>query len=75
MGDVTDFDAYRKSIREEIEAKEAENEKLTGCPTCDDLLFMITAVSVTDVDSGGPYALVCQHCSEPVGSAFFFEEE
>jgi len=76
MGDKIDFDAYRKKIQDTVETKEAENDSLTECKHCGDLLCMLAFVpDHTDVDSGGPYAIICQHCSEPLGSAFLFEED
>ena len=75
MGDKIDLDDYRDKIRES-EEDEPTAQTLTGCPKCGDLLFMVTIVEDnTDVDAGGPYGLICQHCSGAVGSVFFFEEE
>ena len=76
MGDKIDLEEYRKSIQETVETKETENDSLVGCKHCGDLMFMVAVVpDYTNVDSGGPYALICQHCSEPVGSAYLFEED
>ena len=76
MGDVTDFEEHKKKIMETVDTKESENDSLVGCSECGDLLFMISIVpEYTDVDFGGPYALICQHCSTPLGSAYLFKEE
>lgn len=74
MGDVTDLEAYRKQIREAIE-KESD-DSIIRCPKCEDMMCFVAPVSeFTDVDEGGPYALICQHCGEPWGSAYLFDEE
>ena len=78
MGDdkITDLAAFRDKIRDTIEANEAENDSLTGCPNCGDLLFMVSFLPEhTMVDEGGPYAIICQHCYEALGSAFIFDED
>ena len=75
MGDVTDIRAYRKKIEEFVEMDDDDGENMK-CRKCDDALFFVCPVpEYTDLDEGGPYALICQHCFEPLGSAFTFNEE
>ena len=74
MGDVTDLEEYRNKIRDSIERE--DDESLIHCPECGDMLnFIVTVRDATDVDEGGPYAIVCQHCNEPIGSAYMFSED
>ena len=74
MGDVTDLEAYRKQIREATERE--EDDSIARCPECGDMLtYVVTVPDLTDVDDGGPYAIICQHCSEPFGTAYLFEDE
>ena len=74
MGDVTDLEAYRKQIREATEKK--DDDSIIRCLKCGDMLCFVALVpEFTDVDEGGPYALICQHCGEPWGSAYLFDEE
>jgi hypothetical protein len=75
MGDVTDIAAYRKKIEELVE-KEDDGGGDIKCLKCKDTLFFVSLVpEYTDLDEGGPYALICQHCYEPLGSAYIFNEE
>ena len=75
MGNVTDIRAYRKKIEETVEMEDDDGENMR-CRKCDDALFFVCSVpEYTDLDEGGPYALICQHCFEPLGSAFTFNEE
>ncbi len=74
MGDVTDIAAYRKKIEETVD-KEDDGGNTIKCPKCDDALFFVCLIpEYTDLDEGGPYALICQHCYEPLGSAYTFDE-
>ena len=77
MGDVTKLDGYRDKIREAIVKEiEEEDDSLLKCPKCGDLLYMICRVDGhTDVDEGGPYAIMCQHCNDALGSAYLFDED
>ncbi len=75
MGDVTDINAYRKKIEETVEKEDDGGENMK-CRKCDDALFIVCPVpEYTDLDEGGPYALICQHCYEPLGSVFTFNED
>ena len=74
MGDVLDLEKRRKELRDAVE-KDAPDGVL-GCPKCGDMFAMVVTVpDYTDVDELGPYALICQHCSEPYGYGFLFEDE
>ena len=76
MGDVTEIDGYRDKLRGAILKELEEDDSLLKCPKCGDLLYMICFVPEhTDVDEGGPYAIICQHCNDAVGSAYLFDEE
>ena len=77
MGDVTDIGQYRENIREILEKESEDDDSLLKCPTCRDVLFMIFRVpEYTDiVDKDGPYAIICQHCNEALGSAYIFNED
>lgn len=73
MGDITDFDAYRK-LRESDDETVGDGD--IRCRKCEDALFIVClAPDYTEVDVGGPYALLCQHCYEPLGSAYLFNED
>ncbi len=75
MGDVTDIEAYRKRIEETVEKGDDDDDSLI-CPKCDDSLFLVCPVpDYTDLDKGGPYAVICQHCYLPLGSAYLFNED
>jgi hypothetical protein len=76
MGDVTDIGQYRNDIRNSIIKEFEEDDSLLKCQKCGDLLYMICLVPEhTDVDEGGPYAIICQHCNDAVGSAYLFDED
>ena len=76
MGDVTDIGKYRENIREVLEKESEDDDTLLKCPKCRDVLYMIFRVPEhTDVDEGGPYAIICQHCNDAVGSAYLFDDE
>ena len=73
MGDVTDLDAYRDSIREAVTMD--TDESITPCPECGDtMMYVVHVPELTGVEEeNGPYAIICQHCMEPVGFAYMFE--
>ncbi len=74
MGDVLDLEARRAQLREAVEKETPEG--VQPCPKCGDMFAMIVTVpDYTDVDDNGPFALICQHCSEPYGYGFLFEED
>jgi len=74
MGDVTDIAAYRKKIGEIVE-KEDDGSETIKCLKCKDALFFVSLIpEYTELDEGGPYALICQHCYEPLGSVYIFDE-
>jgi hypothetical protein len=74
MGDVTDLEAYRKQLRESVSID--DDDAIMKCPKCSDMYSMTLLVSdFTVIDEQGPYALVCQHCGEPWGSVYLFDEE
>ncbi len=75
MSDVIDIKSYRKKIEETVEKEEDDGETVK-CRTCGDTLFFVCPVEeYTDLDAGGPYALICQHCYLPLGSAYTFDED
>ena len=37
--------------------------------------IIVAVPEFTDLDDMGPYAIICQHCSEPWGSAYLFEDD
>lgn len=75
MGDVTDITSYRKKIEETVDKDDGVSDTIV-CPVCNDTLFFVSLVpEYTDLDVGGPYALICQHCYMPLGSAYLFNEE
>ena len=71
-GDVIDFETRRKALKEIVEQKE-EEELTVVCPKCEDTLFWV--VNFPDASPDEPYALVCQHCYEPVGYGYFFIDD
>lgn len=74
MGDVLDLEKRRAEIREAVEKEPPEG--IEPCPACGDMFVMLVAVpDYTEVDEFGPYALICQHCSEPYGYGFLFEPD
>lgn len=73
---VTDLGKYRDRIRDTLEKESEEDDSILKCPKCGDLLYMICTVpEYTDVDEGGPYAIICQHCNDALGSAYLFDED
>jgi DNA-directed RNA polymerase subunit M/transcription elongation factor TFIIS len=68
-GDIIDFEQRRKALREAREAQEEENS-VVPCPECGDTLFSLVALPEDASDE--PYTVVCQHCIEAVGYAYFF---
>ncbi|RLD68347.1 MAG: hypothetical protein DRI98_11960 [Bacteroidetes bacterium] len=77
MGDVTDIGTHRENMRDVLEKDSVDDDSLLKCPTCRDVLFMIFSVpEYTDiVDKDGPYAIICQHCNNALGSAYVFNDE
>ena len=73
MGDVLDFMKRRSELREAVEVEKPDGTVL--CPECGDMLSMVAAVPGYTVDGEGPYALICQHCSEPWGTVYLFPED
>ena len=79
MGDITDLDAYRSKIKEIAETSniiESDDNLLMGCPNCSNVLsYMAFVPDLTTDEEGGPYAIICQHCNEPVAAAYLFEDD
>ena len=76
MGEVTDIGKYRNDIRDAIIKEYEDDDSFFKCRKCGDLLYLICLVPEhTDVDEGGPYAIICQHCNDAVGSAYLFDED
>jgi hypothetical protein len=79
MGDITDLDAYRSKIKEIAETSniiESDDNLLMGCPNCNNVLtYMAFVPELTTDEEGGPYAIICQHCNEPVAAAYLFEDD
>ena len=74
MGDVVDLEKRRNELREAVEKTPPEG--VNPCPACGDMFAMVVTVpDYTDVDEMGPYALICQHCGEPFGYGFLFEDD
>ena len=71
MGDVTDIDKHRRD--DDLSDDEGETIK---CRECGDTLFFVSVVpEYTEVDEGGPHALICQHCYMPLGAAYVFDDD
>lgn len=75
MGDIFDLEAHRASLRASVQKETIEG--VVGCPKCGDMFSMVVPVPVEnlDVDMEIPYAIICQHCSEPYGYGFLFNED
>ncbi len=73
MGDVTEIDKHR---HHDAELTDEGDSDTIRCSHCGDTLFFVTVVpEYTEVDEGGPHALICQHCYMPLGAAYVFDDE
>lgn len=74
MGDILDLEKRRKEIQDAVVKEPPEG--VYNCPKCGDMFCMLVAVPEhTDVDAGGPYAVICQHCDDARGVAYEFDED
>ena len=71
-GNIIDLEQRRKMLREAMEKEKhsEDNSLLVPCPKCGDTLFWIARTP--NAQSDDPYAVICQHCIEPVGYSYEF---
>jgi len=80
MDNVVDFAKKRRETKNGWGDGTSSDKpgSLIVCPKCNDMLFMAIIFADTpddDVEDGGPFGLVCQHCSYSPGVVFLYPEE